>query len=565
MEEDAFEMSIAAYVPDQHIAHFDVEIESSTKEIWNYTYELTVNAPVLTIEEMIIDDSQGGNDNGRLDPGETAILKVVNKNKGHCDAYNTTSQLTSMSQYLTFVNNTYDLETLGTFGSKYAEFTVSVDPDAPDGAAIAEFNYTVTSGEYSATKVFNVKIGLIIEDFETGDFSKFPWEMGGNTAWTITSVYPYEGSYSAKSGNISDGQSSELYIDIEVMIADSVSFVYKVSSQLNKDKLKFYVGNSLKGEWSGVGGSWNEVSFYVPTGVHTLKWVYEKDASGMSGSDCAWLDNIIFPPLMTLTCYAGPDAYTCIGEDFTCQGQATDWISVVWTTSGDGSFDDPNALQAIYTPGSDDISNGSVELTITAEDSDGSFVDDEMTLMVIDSPETANIPAGPEYVNLNNVSTSEYTVDAVAYADFYEWRVEPTEAGDISGIGTIGTINWNASFLGTATISVRAMNNCGDGEYSDGLEVTVDNTTSIDDPEAEITFMVYPNPGDGNFMLQATSVGSNVNISVYSILGEKVYERKAHLSTENAVNINLAQYPKGLYILSVATDERKYTEKLIIR
>jgi hypothetical protein len=30
--------------------------------------------------------------------------------------------------------------------------------------------------------------------------------------------------------------------------------------------------------------------------LHTFRWVYEKDNAGSSGQDCAWLDNIIFPP-----------------------------------------------------------------------------------------------------------------------------------------------------------------------------------------------------------------------------------------------------------------------------
>ena len=34
----------------------------------------------------------------------------------------------------------------------------------------------------------------------------------------------------------------------------------------------------------------------VTPGLHTFRWAYEKDNAGSSGQDCAWLDNIIFPP-----------------------------------------------------------------------------------------------------------------------------------------------------------------------------------------------------------------------------------------------------------------------------
>ena len=349
------------------------------------------------------------------------------------------------------------------------------------------------------------------------------------------------------------------------MLADSVTFVYKVSSQTNKDKLKFYINNTLKGEWSGVGGGWNKLAYPVVPGNYTFKWVYEKDASGMSGNDCAWLDYITFPPLMTLTCYAGPNDYTCEENSFQCHGQATDWISVEWTTSGDGTFDDPYILEPIYTPGSDDITNGNVVLTLTAEDSEGSMADDEMTLMIIDAPATPDIPEGPDYVNLYYVTTSEYLTEAVPFADYYEWRVEPIEAGNIVGIGPTATITWNQSFLGTATISVRALNTCGEGLFSDGLEITVDNTVSISEATDEIVFNVYPNPGDGSFHIVASSGITEVKIMVYNILGEEVYHRYTNITAGEIINIGLDGYKKGLYILSVTANKIRYTEKLIIK
>ena len=564
-EDSTFALEIADYVPDQHKVIYEIELETSTKESWTYEYELTVNAPVFLIESMIIDDSQTGNNNGRLDPGETATIKIINKNIGHCGTQSTEAQLNSMCQYLSFANNTYSIGPLGLLGYKYAEFVVDVDPDAPDGAAIALFDYTVSSGPYIATKEFSEKIGLILEDFETGDFTKFDWVMEGDQPWQITSVYPYEGVYSAVSGNIADGQSSVLTIDVDVMIADTVSFVLKVSSQLNKDKLTFYINNSMQGEWSGVGAGWNAISVYIPTGIHTLKWVYEKDATGFSGDDCAWLDYIIFPPLMTLTCYAGPDNYACDGSSFQCQGQATDWVSVEWTTAGDGSFDDINILEPEYTPGSNDISTGFVALTLAAEDIQGSLVDDEMNLMVIETPGTPETPEGPDYVNLYIVTTSEYTTETVPFADYYEWNVEPVEAGAFAGMSTTGTITWNQSFLGVATVSVRAMNNCGDGLYSEGFEVTVDKIVAIPENSDENAFYVYPNPNKGSFNILSSSAMQDASIIVYNIIGEKVFELNTDIAVGENMHIGLEHYPKGLYILSITTDHSRFTEKLIIK
>ena len=68
------------------------------------------------------------------------------------------------------------------------------------------------------------------------------------------------------------------------------------------------------------------------------------------------------------TADAGPDAAICPNEDFVLTGAtATNYESLSWTTSGDGTFNNENALNPTYTPGSNDIVAGSVILTLTAD------------------------------------------------------------------------------------------------------------------------------------------------------------------------------------------------------
>ena len=174
----------------------------------------------------------------------------------------------------------------------------------------------------------------------------------------LTDVNPFEGIYSAKSGSIGDNEHSAFSINVEVLVDDSVTFYFKTSSQLNKDWLKFFCDNSLKGFWSGTGDDWQRVAFPVEAGNHTFEWVYEKDGSGTSGNDCAWVDFISFPPILLLSCNAGPDDFTCDGSEYQCLGEAYNWTSVEWTTSGDGSFNDMHILDPKYTPGSGDMANG---------------------------------------------------------------------------------------------------------------------------------------------------------------------------------------------------------------
>jgi gliding motility-associated-like protein len=64
---------------------------------------------------------------------------------------------------------------------------------------------------------------------------------------------------------------------------------------------------------------------------------------------------------------AGPDASICYDSSYTISGADTiNSSGLIWTSSGDGSFDDDEILEPEYTPGVIDRSNGSVTLYLEA-------------------------------------------------------------------------------------------------------------------------------------------------------------------------------------------------------
>lgn len=563
---NAFEFVIDENTPDQHIITFNMEIQANSKETWSSSFTITSNAPNINFSDLIVDDSDSGNNNGRLDAGETVFLKVENSNSGHCMAYNSFAGISSESQYIEILSSTDSLGTVGFFGSKTATFEITVDPDAPNGCVLADFDYEFTSGNMLIDTTFTKKIGLIFEDFETGDFSKFDWEHSGDEPWFVSNLYAYEGYFHSKTGDIGNSEKTELSLTLEIMTADSVSFMRKVSSELNYDKLKFFIDGSTKGEWSGTTEGWKREAYFVSPGWHTFKWQYKKDGGGTAGGDCAWIDYIIMPPIMTLTAYAGPDAVSCIGEDYICQGEATDWVSVLWTTSGTGTFDDPEILNPAYTPSSEDIDNGSVELTITAEDADGDTQVDEMILEFITSPETPIIPEGPDYVDVYLNPTSEYTGTSVEFANYYDWNISPEEAGTISGENLTATVEWSSTYLGTALISYKAVNDCGESEYSEELEVTVDNTVNIDEKK-QSTVRIFPNPNSGQFTLVFdTDKHLNVDIKIFNMMGNLVYQKNNFPVNKNLVrNVDASKLSCGVYYLIIQSTEFSINEKIIIQ
>ncbi len=297
---NAYSVKIDTLVPDNHFAPFTLTIRDSIGNIWASDFSIKLNAPVLQILSMDIDDVAGGNGNHRLDAGETALLKIQVVNNGHADIWDAGAVLSSVSPYITLTTSAWQHDSLYIGIAETGTYQIEVDPSTPIGT-MAQFTLDLEAlTYYTASKTFSKNIGLVDEDWETGNFTQFQWTTSGDVPWIVTSGNPYEGAFTAKSGDIGDDQESHLTIDINVLSDDSLSFYKRVSSEQDWDFLKFYVNASELGAWSGE-VPWTQERFWITAGPKTLKWSYIKDYSYDGGEDAAWVDYIIFPPMVVVT------------------------------------------------------------------------------------------------------------------------------------------------------------------------------------------------------------------------------------------------------------------------
>ena len=142
-----------------------------------------------------------------------------------------------------------------------------------------------------------------IEDFETSVFSDFGREFSGNANWQTTSTESFEGNYSGRSGSISDNQESSVSITLDIVEDGQISFYKKVSCESTGsitgnyyDYLSFLIDGNEMDKWAGE-IDWSLEAFPVTAGTHSFKWLFIKDGGVTSGSDAAWIDFIVFPPL----------------------------------------------------------------------------------------------------------------------------------------------------------------------------------------------------------------------------------------------------------------------------
>lgn len=88
------------------------------------------------------------------------------------------------------------------------------------------------------------------------------------------------------------------------------------------------------------------------------------------------------------------------------------------------------------------------------------------------APAVPGIPSGPTSL-CQNPTNSNYTINNVPNATSYIWQLDPLSAGTIAGTGTTGTVDWNNTFSGLASVSVKSCNQAGCSNPSNALAVNI--------------------------------------------------------------------------------------------
>jgi hypothetical protein len=149
--------------------------------------------------------------------------------------------------------------------------------------------YSVVVGNYEGS-VGTIPAPLsVLTLADAVDNSNLIWTSGGNSPWVNQTNTIHSGPSAAKSGAITDAQQS--WLQTTVVGPARVSFWWKVSSENSYDILSFQIGGVEQANISGK-IEWKQVSFLVPSGPQTLRWLYAKDVSDSVGQDAGWVDEI---------------------------------------------------------------------------------------------------------------------------------------------------------------------------------------------------------------------------------------------------------------------------------
>ncbi len=140
-----------------------------------------------------------------------------------------------------------------------------------------------------------------VEDSTPGAYS-LSSDPANAAAWFPETVTTHDGIDALQSGPIGPNESTSLTKTVSGI--NTVNFWWKVEAQPPNDRVRFTVDGDDQNSVSltGVTG-WENVSYYVGPGTHSVVWKYEKGASGSLGADAAFLDQVVFTtdllPLVT--------------------------------------------------------------------------------------------------------------------------------------------------------------------------------------------------------------------------------------------------------------------------
>ncbi len=485
------------------------------------------------IDEMI------GNNNGFIDPGETIDMLVSIRNNGTQLAEDVNGLLSTTSAYITMNNDDVYFGDLNSGQTGYGIFTFTVDAVTPVGELLSfGLNITANAGAYNTNFGISCVVGIMIEDFENNNFESFDWQFGGNANW-ITTTGAYEGIYCAKSGAINHSQSTSLLLTAEVIADGDISFYRKVSSEANYDYLRFYIDNMQMASWSGTSG-WVEETYAVSAGTHTFKWEYTKDEGVASGSDCGWIDYIVFPPIGIEPPLNPPtnlqaEVINYNEVELTWDAPAMEFVTNNLKKASEMSVGDLTRELIgynIYLNGdllaemvqeiiyfASPFDNGEYNFFVTAVYDNGESMPSNIVPVTITLP----VPQNPEAVtqgedilltwdDISNRAFSHYKVyrDLVMIAD----NVMETSYLDLDVAN------------GTYTYNIRAVYS---GDYQSALSVDAviehvqTNAEGLSIPVITELSGIYPNPFNPSTTISfSLDMDAGVNISVFNIKGQKV-------------------------------------------
>ncbi len=596
MQNNAFEITIADDVPDQHSAQFDLTITgtdaANNSYTWTSTFNITLNAPVISIGNVFITNDADAN--GYIDPGETGDINYTITNTGHADAvFNGSLSITSNpNNYLTLGNTSVTGTNIAAGASQDFVFSgASVDASAPLGTEIElaldvtagnNQQYTEQSTQYIYTgviPVYNISNGGTISAC-TGTF----YDSGLDTN-NYSDSEDYTMTFLPPAG------SDLVVVDfVSFDIENNYDFLYVYNGpDINSPEVPGspFTGTAGPGTLSGANGltfhftsdniinhaGWvanvsclntttvpdcatnpypadNATDVYVTT--PNLTWDNQIDATSYNvyfGTDTNPLNNT--PVSVTTNSFSAtlnPNTtyyWTVVPEN--SAGQATG--CQIWSfTTGGPNYNMTDGLTITTCSGSffdeggpNDQYSNSLDQTMTfMPENSGNMLSFNFTTFEVEQS-----TSGIQYDYLEVYDGTDTNANLIGKFSAIDGTVPP-ELQPVTATNSDGAL----TFVFHSDNSVR----------KDGWEATISCLAAVD--EYNNVVGIYPNPNNGTFTVKLKQADDNAMLNIYTTTGKLVYRKPMNSTT---MTIDMSGYAKAVYFVRVLSGRNTYVKKLILK
>lgn len=534
IEENAFQIKIKNNVADQHKVNFTLTYADGANT-WPGACSMILNAPVITVGTISVTDPlPGGNNNGILDPGETAQLKVRINNNGHAPVSNTHALMQVMQGSTGFVllnNSSTFVGNIAVNGVGYAIFTVVANGITPLGTTV-NFSAEAIAGQYNQFSA-GAELQLVI-----GQPAQYP--MSNTTFSACNGVFFDAGGPTANYPNNQD-----LVMTIHAgspgakLRLTFTEFNVESHPDCSYDYLNVYNGPSMMDPLIGSFCGTNLPSTITSTSsVGSLTFLFHSD---FQHNFPGWA--------ATLQCMGGP--MNMIANSFpqnVCEGGSSQLVAMVNGGSGNYTYewtpatylDDPHSATPIATPGEN------ISYTVTVSDGTNLLTSSPITLTVLSKP------APPVISQSGDLLISDATTGN-------QWYIN----GNLIPGATGQTYAPSASGNYTASVS-DAINGCISNHSNYITWLITGQSQSITSPKVR----VYPSPATDVLVVEISEfTAGSTTISLADAFGRTVIHRNSEIlqgAQATKIALDVLSLKPGVYFLTVSSNHESIIRKVLI-
>jgi PKD repeat protein len=526
---DGFAISVAGNIPDLEPVSMEVTATDGS-DTWFSYISIEAHSPVLEFLGFVIADP-AGNNNGKIDPGETVDITINIENSGSSGAFNVSGVLTENDPFVTINTSQMSFGNISGGSQADAVYSVTAAFNTPAGH-LADLSLGLNADlgitGAAALEIVIGQIPVLILDLDENGNSAPDMETALNTidiAYEKLTFFPPDlhlystiflclGVFPSNHVlNSSEGQTLANYLNdggsLYMEGADTWCFDQGTTVHGMFNIIESGDGTSDMETVAGIAGTFTEGMSFNYNGDNSYMDHIEADPPAFK-----ILNNQI-PFYGTAVAYDAGDYKTIgTGHEFgglqdgtspstkeelmaayleflgistaiqatfnsnvtqVCENNTVNFydqssggvISWQWTFEGGNPATSIAQNPTVYYS-----TPGSYDVTLTVSDGvESSTLTLNNYITVSSMPGVPGAPAGPNLVCLN-VGITDYSTTGLAGITNYDWLFEPSLAGNVTGTGLTATIIWANGYLGDATLKVAGENVCGTGTYSTTLNIT---------------------------------------------------------------------------------------------